>query len=58
MSEKKAKTKETPVTLGDPVKEIVDFLDQYFGKVKDEGRRVPGLERIHALKESLDKAAK
>jgi hypothetical protein len=56
MSEKKAK--ETPITLGDPVKEIVDFLDRYFGKVKDEGRHVPGLERIQALKKSLDKASK
>ncbi len=54
------KTKETPepnndTATGDPVREIVDFTVAYFGQVESEGRPVPGLERLKALKAEMDK---
>jgi hypothetical protein len=54
MTKKKDEKGEEPIQLGEPVQEVVDFLEGYFGQVEKEGRKVKGFERIHALKEDLD----
>lgn len=51
----KQKKKTEAAALNEPAKELADFIVTYFGTVESEGRPVPGLERIRALKASLDK---
>ncbi|BCS87333.1 hypothetical protein [Pseudodesulfovibrio sediminis] len=55
---KKKDDKKASIVLGEPVDEVVDFLTDYFGQVEKEGRKVKGLDRIKALKKSLDDAKK
>ena len=52
----KKKEEVVEIELGEPLEEIVSFLNEHYSGVEKEGRPVKGLDRLKALKGAMDKA--